>query len=35
MNDETFRKRVSGRLNRDWQIHGGPSLTFDRKISAY
>jgi hypothetical protein len=29
--DETFCKRVSEKLNRGWQLHGGPTLTFDGK----
>jgi hypothetical protein len=27
--DATFCHRVSEALNRGWQLHGGPSLTFD------
>jgi hypothetical protein len=27
--DETFCKRVSEALNRGWELHGGPALTFD------
>ena len=27
--DETFCKRVSEKLNRGWQLHGGPTLTFN------
>lgn len=30
--DETCCKRVSDKLNRGWQLHGGPTLTFDGKI---
>lgn len=29
--DETFCKRVSDKLNRGWQLHGGPALTYDGK----
>jgi hypothetical protein len=29
--DETFCKRVSDKLNRGWQLHGGPTLTHDGK----
>jgi hypothetical protein len=29
--DETFCKRVSDKLNRGWQLHGGPTLTYDGK----
>jgi Uncharacterized conserved small protein len=29
--DETFCKRVSAKLNCGWQLHGGPTLTFDGK----
>ncbi len=27
--DENFCKRVSEKLNRGWQLHGGPTLTYD------
>ena len=27
--DATFCKRVSDKLNRGWQLHGGPTLTFN------
>ena len=27
--DETFCKRVSDKLNRGWQLHGGPTLTYN------
>ena len=29
--DETFCKRVSDKLSRGWQLHGGPALTFNGK----
>ena len=29
--DETFCKRVSDKLNRGWQLHGSPTLTFNGK----
>ena len=29
--DETFCKRVSDKLNRGWQLQGGPTLTYDGK----
>ncbi len=27
--DAIFCKRVSDKLNRGWQLHGGPTLTFN------
>ncbi|MCE1235441.1 MAG: DUF1737 domain-containing protein [Hyphomicrobiales bacterium] len=27
--DAAFCKRVSAALNKGWQLHGGPTLTFD------
>jgi hypothetical protein len=29
--DETFCKRVSGKLNNGWELYGNPCLTFDGK----
>ena len=29
--DSAFCARVEGLLNRGWQLHGGPTLTFDGK----
>lgn len=29
--DAAFCKRVSAALNKGWQLHGGPTLTYDAK----
>ena len=29
--DAAFCKRVSAALNKGWQLHGGPALTYDAK----
>lgn len=29
--DETFCKRVCEKLNKGWELHGSPSLTFNGK----
>lgn len=29
LDDKTFCKRISNKLNRGWQFHGGPTLMFN------
>ena len=32
--DEMFCKRVSDKLNRGWQLHGGPTLTYNSLLNT-